>query len=474
MKTLLFTLLSLALASFPARASGLEVETTAEMWPVWERLAAAHPLPPGFEAIRVGSGAPRSGDRLVMSVGEIAGGRAVDRIALAPVGQLRDLGTAASLEDIRAGRFRVQPLESITLPDIALPVGDMYPDQAGYPLFTDVSLALQGGNPALQAWLNSLPPPAPPAPPAIAWVGAVGDLMPARGVDAVLLRAGGARRVFGDTLPILGAAQLLLGNLEAAATSEGTAERKTFRFRFDPAALGPLKAAGFGYLSVANNHSFDYGATGFLDTLEALSRWGIGTSGAGRDEQEAEQAFVTRYGSTEIRVLSFGAYPVDRTGFDGRKTARAGAGRSGTLWLDDAGLESAARAFPRRSFNIALVHGGEEWSPRPVPEQRRLYRELIRAGADVVIGSHPHVLQGLEAFEGGLICYSLGNFLFPGMEGTRGGQDSLILEFGIVQGKLRCVRLFPVRLEGTTVRLSPGQGVLERMRGLTRDLDRGG
>ena len=176
------------------------------MWPVWERLAAAHPLPPGFEAIRVGSGAPRSGDRLVMSVGEIAGGRAVDRIALAPVGQLRDLGTAASLEDIRAGRFRVQPLESITLPDIALPVGDMYPDQAGYPLFTDVSLDLQGGNPALQAWLDSLPPPAPPAPPAITWVGAVGDLMPARGVDAVLLRAGGARRVFGDTLPILGAA----------------------------------------------------------------------------------------------------------------------------------------------------------------------------------------------------------------------------------------------------------------------------
>ena len=109
--------------------------------------------------------------------------------------------------------------------------------------------------------------------------------------------------------------------------------------------------------------------------------------------------------------------------------------KPGTLWLDEAGLEVAARGFSGGAFNIAMVHGGEEWNARPFPEQKRLYRELIRAGADVVIGSHPHVLQGMEAFHGGLIVYSLGNFLFPGMEGTGGGQDSAILKIGVVDGK---------------------------------------
>jgi poly-gamma-glutamate capsule biosynthesis protein CapA/YwtB (metallophosphatase superfamily) len=474
MKTVLLILVSLALASLPASSSGLEVQTTPEMWPVWERLAAAHPLPPGFEARRVDPGAQPPADRLVLCLGANADARVVDRIALAPVGRLSEAGRTASRDDIKTGRFPLEPMESITLPDIALPVDDRYPDEPGYPLFADVSLAIQGSNPTLRAWFDSFPPPAGPPPAEITWVGATGDIMPARRADEVLLDPDGAQRVFGNTRPVLAALKLLLGNLEAAATTGGTAEKKTFRFRFDPAALGVLKEAGFSYFSVANNHTFDYGTTGFLDTLDALSRWGIGTSGAGRDEQEAEQPFVVQRGSTEIRVLSFAAYPVDRTGFDGRKTARAGTGRPGTLWLDDAGLAAATRAFSRGSLNIALVHGGEEWSSRPVPEQKRLYRALIRAGADVVIGSHPHVLQGLEAFEGGLISYSLGNFLFPGMEGTAGGQDSVILEIGIVRGKVRCIRIFPVRLEGETVRLAPRQGVFEKMRELTRGLDDGG
>jgi poly-gamma-glutamate capsule biosynthesis protein CapA/YwtB (metallophosphatase superfamily) len=474
MRTALFALFSLALSSLPGSASGLDVEATPEMWPVWERLAAAHPLPRSFQPRRIDPGATPSGDRLIFGLGAAADARVVDRIALAPVGRLWDVGRVVSPDDIRAGRIRVEPLESVTLPDIALPVEGKYPDEPGYPLRADVSLAFQGTDPILRAWCESFPAPESPTPAKITWVGAVGDIMPARGVDGVLLGREGARRVFGDTLPVLAAPSLLLGNLEAAAATEGTEERKTYRFRFDPAALGVLKTAGFGYLSVANNHTFDYGTTGFLDTLEALSRWGIGTSGAGRDEQDAERPFAASYGSTEIRILSFGAYPVDRTGFDGRKTARAGTGRPGTLWLDGAGLEAAARGFSRRSFNIAIVHGGEEWSSRPVPEQRHLYRELIRAGADLVVGSHPHVLQGLEAFEGGLICYSLGNFLFPGMEGTRGGQDSLVLEVGIVRNTLRCIRLFPVRLEGRTVRLAPAHGILETVRGLTRELDDGG
>jgi poly-gamma-glutamate synthesis protein (capsule biosynthesis protein) len=471
MKIVLLLPLLFALASFPATALDLAVETAADMWPVWERLAASHPLPQGFQVNRIDPGAPSPGERLVMTLGASAGARVVERVALAPVGRLWDAGRTASLADIRAGRARTLPLGSIRLPDIALPVDDMFPDQTGYPLFADASLSLHSADPALRSWLDSIPAPAEYRP-AITWVGAVGDIMPARGVDSALLGGEGAQRVFGDTLPILAAPQLLVGNLEAAATSAGSPEKKTYRFKFDSAALRVLKGIGFDYFSVANNHTFDYGTKGFLDTLSGLSRSGIGTSGAGVDEQEAEKPFVVTAGSQELRVLSFGAYPVDRTGFDGRRTARAGKDKPGTLWLDQFGLEAATRAFSERSFNIALVHGGEEWNTRPIPEQKRLYRELVRAGADIVIGSHPHVLQGMEAFAGGLIVYSLGNFLFPGMEGTRGGQDSMILKVGVADGKIRYLQIFPVRLEGTTVRLATSTGILDSMHALSFELNR--
>jgi poly-gamma-glutamate synthesis protein (capsule biosynthesis protein) len=100
-----------------------------------------------------------------------------------------------------------------------------------------------------------------------------------------------------------------------------------------------------------------------------------------------------------------------------------------------------------------MVHGGKEWSTRPVVEQERLYRGLVKAGADLVIGSHPHVLQGMESQDGRLIAYSLGNFLFPGMDGTPGGEDSVILKVGVVGGKIRYVRAAGVKLSGRTIRI---------------------
>ena len=103
-----------------------------------------------------------------------------------------------------------------------------------------------------------------------------------------------------------------------------------------------------------------------------------------------------------------------------------------------------------------MVHGGQEWTRQPTGRQRELYGMLLRAGADVVIGSHSHVLQEVQAVGGGLAAWSLGNFLFPGMEGTPGGEDSAILRLGVFGGAVRYVQLVPVRLKGTAVRLAPG------------------
>jgi poly-gamma-glutamate capsule biosynthesis protein CapA/YwtB (metallophosphatase superfamily) len=299
---------------------------------------------------------------------------------------------------------------------------------------------------------------------AIVWIEAVGDIMPARGIDTALLAPDGLERVFDDTLPVLRAADVVLGNLEAAATTSSVRVAKSYNFRFSPAALAGLARAGFSYLSVANNHSFDFGRQGFLDTLQALAAAGIGTSGAGRSLAEAAAPFVRRIRDTEIRVLSFGDFPADPRGFDGKRDARAAGATSGILWLDDDGLAAAKQAFSPDSFDIALVHGGEEWSTTPTADQKRWYRSLVDAGADLVIGSHPHVLQTLEMRGSALIAYSLGNFLFPGMEETKGGQDSVILEVGILEGKITAVHAIPVHLSGTGVRLAIGDGAAATLR----------
>ncbi len=430
----------------------------------WERLISGHPVPPGMEP----------GSIIVQDTAQDnapAGFKVVETTAMVPVARFWEMPAPVTRSRAESGGVRLLPIENVALPDIALPVDGLFPGDPGYPLVRDLAVGIRSVDPALVRWFESLPSSRPEAAHRIIWVGAVGDVMPDRGVDEDLLAPTGVQRVFGDTLPVLRGLDFLAGNLEAAATRAGAKTHKTYTFRFNPRALDGLAAAGFSYLSIANNHTFDYGTKGFIDTLEGLAAARIATSGAGRTGREASQPAVLSAAGLEIRVLSFAAYPVDRSGFDGRVAARATGDRPGALWLNEDGLAAAARGFSPLAFNIALVHGGIEWSTTPNDAQRQDYRRLIRAGADLVIGTHPHVLQGLEAVDGGLIAYSLGNFLFPGMDGTPGGESSAILEVGIWDRKIVSVRLVPVRLYGRAVRLDFRQGILAAVGSLSLALN---
>ena len=420
-------------------------------------------MPSGFPP-----GSPATSDSAVLtllpSLEPRGGEKLIGTMPLVPIGRLNEANASVHRADVEGGAVRLVPLSDVSLPDVAVPVDGLYPDQEGYPYFAGVSLHLAGSSRELQEWFQRLPSPAGTARTTakVTWIGAVGDVMPARGVDEALLARGGIERVFTDTLPWLRSCSFLLANLESSTATGGAPLRKAYTFRFRPDAVGRLKEAGFSYLSLTNNHTFDFGPAGFLETLASLSRWGILTSGAGENLAQASLPSIVKVGDLEVRLLSFGAYPVEVTGFDGRKIARAGPSKPGILWLDEEGLDAASRAFSSDALNIAVVHGGQEWSGTPTAEQRRLYRELIRHGANVVIGAHPHVLQEIETFHGGLIAYSLGNFLFPGMEDTPGGQDSVLLRLGVYNGNVRFVQSIRVRLEGGTVRLlsagAPGRG----------------
>ncbi|HET6485597.1 MAG TPA: CapA family protein [Spirochaetia bacterium] len=461
----------------------LLVDAPGALWPVWQAFVARHPLPPGVVAQRAapaegqgdtpGAAAASGAPRLELRIGPIPGLRVVARVAAAPTVTLGDPRMSATLAEVRAGKVPVQPVAAIAPPNVAIPVDGEYPGDPEYPLYDEIDASLAGSSGAAQQWLMKLPvvDAAAPDRDTVDWIGAVGDIMPARGVDSTLLSgAGGVERVFGDTLPVLRSFSLLLGNLEATATGSGPRANKSYTFRFDARAVSTLVSSGFSYLSLTNNHTFDFGSSGFLETLAAVQAAGAATSGVGENQAAAAEPFVTKVGDTEVRILSFADYPVDQTGFDGRKVAMATPDRPGMLWLDSTGLEVASRGFRPGALNIAMVHGGQEWSHVPTPEQRAMYRSLVDAGATVVIGSHPHVLEGLESYHGGLIAYSVGNFLFPGMQGTDGGEQSVILRLGVYQGAVRYVEYTPVRLSGITVRLDRTEATVRSLQAQTRAL----
>jgi len=393
------------------------------------------------------------------------------------------LDPTLSIEEAPPSSLVLYPLDTIQLPYKALRVRGLAPDDQGYPYLGRVLLRISvplpsdsssdtAGRETLRAliqWAESIPPLSEEK---IFWIGAVGDIFPGRGVETLLLQGErGIAQVFGDTLSVLQKQDLLLGNLEGPLTTRGTPIIKTYTFRFPPPVLEALKKAGFRYLSLTNNHVVDYGKEGLLDTLQAFGTFGMGTSGIGSSLEEARTPWkFLSPGGRPIYILSMGAYPPEKSGFDGRREASAGIDRPGILWASEENLESLKKSYPTGGMNILMVHGGHEWQSTPHRGQVDLYRGFIDRGVDIVFGSHPHVVQGMEAYRGKLIFYSLGNFLFPGMDETLGGEESVIVSCGVYRGKVRYLEVYPVRLQGTTVRLDPSSKTIDRFYQLSQAL----
>lgn len=145
-------------------------------------------------------------------------------------------------------------------------------------------------------------------------------MMVARGVQEILLSGpDGIQKVFRDTLPILQSNDIMIGNLEGVITDSLKNAAKTYTFRFNKKVLPELKRAGFNYLMQTNNHCYDFGEEGFRETMLALKEYGIPTSGAGMNINEAQKFYTTSIKGQEFSIISCGAYPVERSGFDGKK-----------------------------------------------------------------------------------------------------------------------------------------------------------
>ncbi|WP_244863568.1 CapA family protein [Paenibacillus cisolokensis] len=250
----------------------------------------------------------------------------------------------------------------------------------------------------------------------------VGDLLLASSVEE-LMRKNGYDYPYRDALPYLTEPDLTAGNLENPITKRGTpAEDKQYVFKGRPESLDALKEAGFDVVSVANNHTLDQGVVGLLDTIDYLDEAGIRHMGGGRNEEEAYRPAVLEAQGVKVAYLGFSrVLPVVEW--------KATKEREGLAEAYDStrALEAIRKAKEDADLIVVMVHWGRERVDHPVEHQKVLAKQFIDAGADLVIGSHPHVLQGFERYKGKWIAYSLGNFIFN-MTATLKTRDTGVLD----------------------------------------------
>lgn len=233
-----------------------------------------------------------------------------------------------------------------------------------------------------------------------------GDVM-FSGNAGVALNAHGMDYPYREVRSYLERADLTIANLETPITERGTAAVKQYAYRSSPKALPAFKEAGFDLVSLSNNHILDYGTEGLLDTLRHLDNAEIGRFGAGRNAEEAFAPAIVEKNGIKLAFLGFSKV-VPHTDW---KAGRSRPGVADTYALE-APLEAIAKAREVADLVIVLPHWGLERKDKPEKYQREFARSYIDAGADLVIGSHPHVLQGFENYKGKWIVYSLGNFIF--------------------------------------------------------------
>lgn len=197
-------------------------------------------------------------------------------------------------------------------------------------------------------------------------------------------------------------------NLETPITNASTAFPKKYNFKASPLLLDGLKSSGVDMVSLANNHTLDYGEQGLLDTFKALDEANIERIGAGQDEEEAYSARFVDIKGKKVAFLAFSEVLPSVSWYVGKNKPGIASG-----YQVDRAANIVERVKQQSDYVLVYYHWGDEKVNQPNLDQKRIAKSLIDHGADAIIGSHPHVLQGFDTYKGKPIAYSLGNFLFP-------------------------------------------------------------
>lgn len=430
--------------------------------PLWRALDLAGDETPEIVA---GTGSQHPALTLLTS-----GGAALWRVALpAPVGALASLdldgdGVVEVLAGLLDGQVLVFDGQGRQRGAVhaGLPVWGLEAAEAGRVLVLADVVAWQMAGSVGQTGGPWLPPPAMlPAPPETPPPGTeraadeailvfLGDVSPGRSMERQLARYGPAEPWAGLE-PLLQEADLAVANLEGVLTTRGRPLDKSYLIRAHPVAGQTLVAAGLDLVTLANNHALDYGQVGLDQTLDTLEGLGITAMGAGRSREQAHRPALFEVRGVRVALLAYAAVR-----WNGSVDVPA---TQNIAWAEPATVQAEVRAARNQADVVVVVlHAGTEYAADPSPDQVAVAHAAIDAGADLVVGHHPHVTQTVERYGGGFIVYSLGDALFdiPRPAAMRGHLLRVhVRREGLVQAEL-----WPFWIEGAIQPrlLDDGQG----------------
>ena len=296
---------------------------------------------------------------------------------------------------------------------------------------------------------------------------ATGDVMLGRNAGAILRRRP-PEYVWGDTLPLFREADVVLVNLECVIAGDETGEpwpRKVFHFKAPPEAVEALRAAHVTAVTLANNHTLDYGPTALEEMLGLLGETGIPAAGAGRTPEEARRAVTLKVEGLRIGLINC---------TDNEPGWEARAGSPGVCYVPVDLHDERARTLldlvraARAGHDLVIVaaHWGPNMSPEPLPHHPPFARALADAGADLFIGTSAHVVQGIELYRvagrpGGVvpICYDLGDYVDdyavdPDLRNDR----SFLFVFDLDRTGVRGIHLQPILIDGWRCQVKRARG----------------
>lgn len=210
---------------------------------------------------------------------------------------------------------------------------------------------------------------------------------------------------FADFAALFASADIRIGNLECVVATTGSAGDKNFTFRAHPRTLPVLKRH-FDAVALANNHSGDYGREAFAEMLDLLKQQRLAQFGGGHNLSEAHAPLILERKGLRIALLGYNEFMP--------RSFEADHDAPGSAWSEDEQVVAdiqRARRVHRADIVIPVMHWGWENELTANARQRQLARTMINAGADAVIGGHPHVTQDIEHYQGKPIVYSVGNFV---------------------------------------------------------------
>ena len=255
----------------------------------------------------------------------------------------------------------------------------------------------------------------------------VGDVMLSRGVEKFLDKEG-YDYPYKNLKDIFLSDDLTIVNLECPITDYGRAADKSSRiiFKADKENIPEIKSAGIDLCNLANNHTMDYRSEGLSDTMTELNKGEIDFVGAGSDAK-ADMSYIYEKDGFKIGIIAYTMFPPEGFVYNENKANVNYLLEFGNLKLDKIkpdieGLDA--------DFKIIYFHWGVEFEPFAGELQKKLARDAIDAGADFVVGTHPHVIQGSEVYKGKYIYYSLGNCIFD-RQIPRGTDEGLLISLKV-------------------------------------------